>query len=325
MSTIAIIGAGAIGSRHLQALSRLREPSEIWIVDPSHGARATARARWDEVAAESSHRVNEVNSMEVLPADLDVAVVATTSSARRDVVETLLDSTRVRHLILEKFLFPRDADYDAVARCLADARTSAWVNCPRRLWPAWRVAATRLKDTGPLSCRVTASTRSPLGSNAIHWLDLLARLDPSQRFELRGDRLELDRHASRHADHIEFTGTLYGFGDAGGTFEYTVYPTDSGPMLTEIFSPRARLIVREFDQRAWLAAEDADWTWCDLEFPLVFQSAITDVAVADLVAHDRCDLTPFDESSCLHRKLLNVFLGCYRAETGEDTDTCPIT
>jgi predicted dehydrogenase len=325
MHTIAIIGAGAIGSRHLQALSRLTEPAEIWIVDPSHGARATARSRWDEVAGETQHRLNEVNATAVLPAEIDLGIVATTASTRCEAIVELLDTSRVSFLILEKFLFPRDADYETVASCLADAKTEAWVNCPRRLWPAWRDAAKLLDGMGPLSFRVTASTRNPLATTAIHWLDLLAQLDPGQRFDLRSDRLRLLHDGSRHAGHIEFAGTLYGFSDTGATFEYTVYPIDDGPMLVEVFSPEVRLIVREFDERAWLSHVAQNWVWQEIDFPLAYQSALTDRAVEDLLAHGSCDLTPYRESSTLHRRLLRVFLDCYRADTGEDTDTCPIT
>ncbi len=326
MSTIAIIGCGEIGSRHLQALSLLPEPAEILLVDPSEASRVTALQRWGEVTNGRTPPVHDLPDTAGLPPALDVAIVATTASVRRGVVEDLLARTRVAHLILEKFLFQRLEDCDAVAGLLESTGTTAWVNCPRRLWPAWREAAGLLAlGGGPFSCRVTASTSNPLASNAVHWLDLLSYLDPGQRFELAGDRLVLDRQSSRHEGLVEFTGTLYGFSSAGGVFEYTVYPTGAAPMLVEIASPAARLIVREFEQTAWIAQAEDDWAWREKAFPLVYQSRITKRAVADLLARGRCDLAEFAESCRLHQDLLRVFLDRYRAETNEVTSTCPIT
>ena len=47
----AIIGAGQIGSRHLQALCKLESPARVALVDPSDESLQTASDRYIEVDA----------------------------------------------------------------------------------------------------------------------------------------------------------------------------------------------------------------------------------------------------------------------------------
>ena len=51
MHSIAIIGAGQLGSRHLQAIARLTMPARVYLVDPSDAARDVARQRFGEMPA----------------------------------------------------------------------------------------------------------------------------------------------------------------------------------------------------------------------------------------------------------------------------------
>ena len=45
----AIIGAGQIGSRHLQALCQFEKPIRVDLVDPSDESLQTAQSRFEEV------------------------------------------------------------------------------------------------------------------------------------------------------------------------------------------------------------------------------------------------------------------------------------
>jgi predicted dehydrogenase len=49
MKSIVIIGAGQLGSRHLQALRLIDEPIRIQVVDPSHESLKVAEERFNQV------------------------------------------------------------------------------------------------------------------------------------------------------------------------------------------------------------------------------------------------------------------------------------
>jgi malate/lactate dehydrogenase len=54
---ISIIGTGQIGSRHLQALSHLKEVVQIQLVDPSQNFLETACQRFHSCNKEDSKRI----------------------------------------------------------------------------------------------------------------------------------------------------------------------------------------------------------------------------------------------------------------------------
>ena len=46
---IILIGAGNIGSRHLQALALLDRPAQVYVVEPSEEARVLSKSRFESV------------------------------------------------------------------------------------------------------------------------------------------------------------------------------------------------------------------------------------------------------------------------------------
>jgi len=74
---IAVIGAGNIGSRHLQALANLKYEAEIYVVDPDKKALSTAKERYENIINNSSspHTINYLSSFNDLPNSLDFAIV----------------------------------------------------------------------------------------------------------------------------------------------------------------------------------------------------------------------------------------------------------
>src|SRR5690606_30556452 len=78
-------------------------------------------------------------------------------------------------LILEKVLFQRIADFATIARVLDEGRVATWVNCPRRMWPAYRQLRDRLKGEAIASIEMSGA-HWDIGCNAIHCIDLIAFL-----------------------------------------------------------------------------------------------------------------------------------------------------
>lgn len=127
---VAIIGAGNLGSRHLQALALTDIPLAVQVVDPSEKSLDVAKERWQEMPINPLvERVTFHKELDELNGNFDVVIVATSSKPRRAVVEKLLAKNKVRYMILEKVLFPRLSDYEDVGRLLERHNVKAWVNC----------------------------------------------------------------------------------------------------------------------------------------------------------------------------------------------------
>ncbi|MCV3262394.1 Gfo/Idh/MocA family oxidoreductase [Vibrio harveyi] len=61
-----IIGAGQLGSRHLQALAQLDDKFSIYVLDPFEQSLEVAKQRYQEVAQETSPEVTYVTDMEAI-------------------------------------------------------------------------------------------------------------------------------------------------------------------------------------------------------------------------------------------------------------------
>src|SRR5688500_4752859 len=113
MLQIALIGAGQLGSRHLQALALLGRPARVTVVDPVESSLAAAKERFEQVAKGDVEAVF-TRSFANLPKHVDGAVVATGADRRRKAIEDLLQQSTVGVALLEKVLFQRVEDYAAV-------------------------------------------------------------------------------------------------------------------------------------------------------------------------------------------------------------------
>src|SRR5687767_10807061 len=102
---VLVVGAGNIGSRHVQGLARARTPMELSIVDPVTASRELTQQRFLEVAGEQRRLPALLEHIDEAPEAVDLAVVATQAAIRRRAIEALLGHSAVRHLVLEKVLF----------------------------------------------------------------------------------------------------------------------------------------------------------------------------------------------------------------------------
>ncbi len=91
MRTIAVIGAGQLGSRHLQAIAKIDIPVEVQVIDPSHESLNIAKERFDQIPLNPNvNRVSFSESLDDVHSEIDVCIVATNSDVRALVIKELL-------------------------------------------------------------------------------------------------------------------------------------------------------------------------------------------------------------------------------------------
>ena len=79
-----IIGAGQLGSRHLQGLLKFDKEQIIYVLDTSVSSLDIAKERASEV--ESKHTIRYLTNWDSIPSELDLVIVATGASVRSKVV-----------------------------------------------------------------------------------------------------------------------------------------------------------------------------------------------------------------------------------------------
>lgn len=305
MKNICLIGAGNIGSRHLQALKKVSFPLNIEVVDPSLDSLNIARERYEQIKSEIPHKTSFLNDLNQLKKEIDLAIIATSSNVRRKVIDELLNKSQVKYLILEKILFQKDKDYLEVEKLLKRKKVKTWINFSMRTMPFYK----RLKGKfeGPIQMIVSGSQYG-LITNVIHFIDYLAYLTNIYEFEVSTLGLDKKIIKSKRPGFLELNGTLNIALKDGSFGSFTCYSSGDAPFIIEINSKNYHVISKESERKAYISSRKDKWNWEEVKSDIPYQSEMTNSVAEDIFKKGGCILTPYKEASKLHLQLLEELL-----------------
>ncbi len=297
-SIVVLIGAGSLGRRHLEGLLSVRRPLLIYVIDPSLEALRDAK----KLTARTRHKVFCATRIPAL-SRVDLAIVATTSQHRANMVRELLQKSEiVRYIVLEKILFDKKSDYAAIQKLLRKRRVRAWVNCPLRLFPLQHQLP-HLLGIGPISCHVSAGARYGLMTNIVHYADLMCFLTGSNRFTTDTSLLSPRVVPSKRQGFKELQGSLTLRFPGGSRLIATTLP-QGGARSTTVLGSRARVILIETTQTADIAEKRTGWKWKEVPAPFLLQSKMTGDIASQILIRGMCELPTLEESSRTHLQIL---------------------
>lgn len=316
MARIAVIGCGNIGKRHCQALLLMEEGLDIFLIDPfvnfedftgSLGKKAL-ECRVD------FHYVEDIESLSAI----DVAIVATGSEGRYEVLQRLEKSVHPQYIIAEKFLFQTSKEYtDALQLFESNNRlNNVWVNQWMPSVYAFRLLKRRIgKNAGELTMRVRGQNWG-MCCNSVHYLALFDFITGDQSL-LPGKSNFADGFASaKRKGYIELFGevevkgprnsvllldarsepyTDTRFADITGEVVYLDFVTPEVSYYTCMYENKLKVITKTSN------AENEEI------FIIPFQSERTNQAVQDILSKGACDLVPFARSTNHHLIMLEEF------------------
>lgn len=319
-----LIGAGQLGSRHLQALALTSEDVEITVVDPSPASLDLARQRFGEQPANSHVKtIHFVQDIPAIDTAVDFCVVATNANYRLAALEGLLGKLTVKHLLLEKILFQSCEQLEQASRLIALHNVNTWVNCPRRMFPAYRELQQLLEGETSFALHVNGGNWG-LACNAIHFIDLWAFLSGTHSYELNTTGLDAMIIDSKRAGYKELTGTLTGK-NGYNTFSLSCSNAESpAHFLIEIVTEHFCVKINEIE-RTCVVMDKSGNTVKALAYEAPPQSRLTHRVADELLAAGQCRLTPFSESADLHRPFLEGLLIFFNGHGDAVYTACPIT
>ncbi|EKD89907.1 MAG: oxidoreductase protein [uncultured bacterium] len=303
MKRICIIGAGNIGSRHLQGLKKITSPLSITVFDPSAESLSTARQRYDQIPSSLNHEINFLQTMEDLPKNIDLAIIATSSNVRRKVTEELLKNSTVKYLILEKILFQKAQDYKAIKKQIKKKKIKAWVNFSMRIMPFYQKIKEQLRSKK--IHLIVSGSQWGLVTNAVHFIDFIAFLTDCYDFTIDTKGLNSKPIESKRPGFLELIGTLNIHFKNGSFGSLTCYPSGDSPYIIEVLSETYRCISKESEKKAWISQSKNGWKWTETETNLPFQSGLTNIVAEKIFKNGTCGLASYDEASKIHLTLLN--------------------
>ncbi|GHA53291.1 Gfo/Idh/MocA family oxidoreductase [Pontibacter akesuensis] len=317
-----IVGAGQLGSRHLQGLLKYNKPQNIFVIDPSVESLRIAQQRSGEV--EHMHKVYFVSNWDKLPNNIDIAIIATNAGVRESVVTKLLEDHAVKFLILEKVLFQKQKSYDEVRAMLLDKGVATWVNHPRRMMRHFQQIKQEIQSVGTSITLHTYGMNWGLACNGIHFIDLVSYLSGSSVDTLDAVWVENEVLDSKRSGHIEFVGTIKGTLENGSLFTITSDRGTPGILTTSISADKYRWIVTEGAGNEVVSFNHENKAVVS-EYTVEYQSTLTTRLAEQLFKKGTCDLPTYEEAYQAHVPYLEVLLEKYQQLSGQLTDTCPIT
>ncbi len=322
----AIIGTCQIGSRHLQALCNLKNPTRIDLVDPSDKSLQTARDRYEEVMSPSKQGIELFyhNSLDNLPDTLDLVIVATNSNVREQVIRNVTQKRPVKNLILEKVLFQRSAQYTEVDNFLKKYSIPTWVSCWMRTTDLFKQIKSALNLNDSIQMKIEGSQWG-MGTNSIHYMDLLSYFTECSDFNfvevyLKNKVLDAKRHGFK-----EFMGHLKGQNSRGDSLDLICKDEEEGPITIKIRNGLEKyLLVTDFVGHVDFKSSNKLASQIG-KVALPYQSEMTHIWVNDILSKGSCDLPTYPNSMALHLELIRTFTGHLEKITGEKIEACPIT
>lgn len=322
---IVIIGAGQLGSRHLQALALLNDTAEINVVDPSLEGREIAQQRFEQIEGHKKHVLKYYSSLVDLDkTSLDLVIIATNSGIRAKVTEELLIGFQVDYLILEKFLFQKETEYHKIGQLIKQKGVKAFVNCPRRMFPTYKKIKDLVKDSVNLQMEVIGNSWG-LGSSSIHFIDLFQWLTSDDISDWK-DSLDSGYIDSKRPGYIEFSGCMVGVGHKGHKLSLTSFNQGNPNVSVRLSTSNMRFVIEEGLGKVWQATtSDEKMELREFNFEMRFQSTITNIVAEELFAKGSCELTPYDDSVRSHLPFLSTVLEHYNEIKEYNSGLCPIT
>jgi hypothetical protein len=326
MNNIAVIGAGNIGRRHLQALSNLNNSEmTLFAVDPSSEALDLAKKLYEDVKSNHSPVLHFIDQVSDLPNNMFTVIVATSSYERATVTKTLLSlNNNIKYIIFEKVLFQDLADYHEVTRLLNMRKIKSWVNCFRRGIVFYQNLKEKLKDHELISFSVRGNNWG-ISSNAIHFIDLIHYLNYFDNYKLTSHDFQILE--SKRRGYYDLIGGLEG--TFGGNNAKLFFESNNHNKDVTFET------VLEYSNKTIIINDDGGW-WAEggaeeklsiiskkkITMRIPYQSEMTQIHINDLIKYGECNLTEFSESSGMHLTMIKYFTKIF---SSNNIVGCPIT
>ena len=325
MKKIALIGAGQLGSRHLQGLAKSDLEISIEVDEPFEASRNTAKQRFEEIPLnEKILKIDFLETISLLSDELDLVIVATNADVRYKVVKELLENKKVRNLVLEKVLFQKIDEYKYVEELLTKTNTKCWVNHTRRMFPFYKNLKNLLLNSKNINFSVSGGAWG-LGCNGLHFLDCFSYLLNATNVDLNSILLNKELYETKRKGFNEFNGMINGTLSDNCTFSINCFAEEISPVQFNITSDKLNILIDELNGWYRISRKESSWKPEIKEEKIIyFQSELTNILLNDIFNHN-CILPSYNEAMKLHIEYLNLLISHLNSFSDIKYDFCPIT
>ncbi|MEP0177519.1 MAG: Gfo/Idh/MocA family oxidoreductase [Paraglaciecola sp.] len=321
--SLVLIGAGQIGSRHLQAMSLSANEWVVYVVDPILNSLELSRKRWLEVKTKMNNvEVSFSHSLLSNLKHVDVAIIATDAAHRLTALLNLLTTCTPTHLILEKVLFQSLAEIEEAKYLLKNQNIKTYVNCPRRMYPFYSTMQTLLAKESYVNMTVKG-TNWDMACNGIHHLDLWCYLTGEINIEINASHLLSKLISGKRNNTQEIFGSLTAKNNLSNLTMSSEQDTLTRQYTIKISSPNYEIEIDE-PNRMIHTFRCPDDKKLPKQLTVLFQSQLTHLVVDNMIDTGQCELTDLNDSATIHQHFLISLLGHFQS-IDPTIQKCPIT
>jgi len=324
MKNVIIIGAGQIGSRHLQGLAKINDDLNITVIDPSSESLKTAKERYFQV--DNINTSSIVNFRKDIPKfqKLDIAIIATSSKIRKKVIKDLLVKSDPRFFILEKVAFQNLEDFKEIGNIFKTKNINSWVNCPNRAYESYKILKDRLNQKSPLEMKISGGNWG-LASNSIHYIDLFSFLTGTIQMQITQSEIDNKIYSSKRDGFLELGGTIKIESINNDSLIMEDIKSSDGPVILSIKTPNFDIEINENLQESALVDKQKLSKKIISSFELTNQSTLTTDIVSRILSEGRSDLIDLENSYRLHKIIIPFFINKMNEISNSSIKDCPIT
>lgn len=316
MTKVALIGLGALGKRHLEAVLKSEQSMEIYCMD----INPKAMEGFEPKDVYYNKKIIFVTDVKEFPTELELAIFPMSSKGRREMFDCLVEHSTVKYIVFEKVLFQKVEDYFHVASRLKELNICAWVNCTRRYAPIWKDLQKELENAENIELHNYGGSWG-LACNCVHILDVVCMISNSNHLKIENFQLQDKVIDSKRQGYKEVFGTISG--NCGNCHNFTISCYENClPTETIILADDNKYIVNESKGSYEVVRKNG--TSEVKEFGPYYVSQTTTVIVNDILKKGTCDLTTFELAMDLHLEYIKPLIVFFE-EKGMEEGVCPIT
>jgi hypothetical protein len=311
---ILIAGAGQLGSRYLQGLSKFADLLNIYVFDISDDSLNTARLRW-EMCNNNFHQVHYIKEYNKLPQSIDLAIISSTANVRVEIIKKIIAYTHVDYWILEKILATSISDLNEIKFLTKDS-LNAWVNTPMHAWPLYKYFTSKYPSPKNVSAKFL--NFNGLACNCIHYIDFISRWVNSEVEEIDLSGVKEKWISSKRKDFFEIEGKMSVIYKDGTKLEMSSKEQNKDYSI-EIF----------IEGETWYINESEGYAKSSYGYEvfekILFQSELTAIFLEQIVNTGNCDLPNLEQSIYQHVPLIHSLKNHWNQYMDFEIEIVPIT
>lgn len=312
---VLIVGFGAMGCRHTQAFLSQKSKFEVHVLEPSEN---NIKENLKKINAEYND-CKWYSISDDIPV-LDIAVIATSSKPRFEIIKKLL-KIGYRNFLLEKIVFQSEYQFKTVLKLTKKFNALVYCNFVNRYFDVYNIIRKEILTSNNKTHITVHGGEFGLGCNSIHYIDIFQYLTNCNNPKLVKAKINISKIKNKRGnEYEEFTGFITLKNNKSDSVRIISEVGYNGGVTINIRSGGKNYFINEQTKMFYYHTKKQ---FNFERFSILPTSSLSNVIVDDIF-NNNCVLTKLEETYLAHIELFNVFNKTLYGKTFLKK-LCPIT